>query len=114
MLWRKKSIALSVKNIEILTNPEISYIFNKTLVLCITCFYYKCGSNDKRIFKLEESNEILKILGLFGHKNERVIYIASNKYINLLKSNMTKENTSQEFRLKNLDETIDYFVEEID
>ena len=51
MLWRKKFIALSVKNTEILTNPEISYIFNKTLVLSIICFYYKCGSNDKRIFK---------------------------------------------------------------
>ena len=43
-------------------NPKISCIFNKTLVLSITCS--KCGNNNDRIFKEEESIDILKILGL--------------------------------------------------
>ena len=39
---------------------NISYIFDKTLVLSIIC--NKGGSNDEKIFKEEESIEILKIL----------------------------------------------------
>ena len=41
---------------------KISYIFEKTLVLSITCS--KCKIEDETVFKEEESIEILKILGL--------------------------------------------------
>ena len=41
---------------------KISYIFEKTLVLSITCS--KCKIEDEKVFKEEESIEILKILGL--------------------------------------------------
>ena len=41
---------------------KISYIFEKTLVLSITCS--KCKIEDEAVFKEEESIEILKILGL--------------------------------------------------
>ena len=44
-------------------NPKISYIFKNTLVLSIICS--KCKNKDGKIFKKEESIEILKILGLF-------------------------------------------------
>ena len=43
-------------------NPKTSYIFEKTLVLSIICS--KCKNEDEKIFKEEESIEILKILGL--------------------------------------------------
>ena len=42
-------------------NPRVSYVFDKTLILSITC--RKCGNKDEIIFKEEESIEIL-ILGL--------------------------------------------------
>ena len=42
--------------------PKISYILEKTLVLSIICS--KCKSENEKIFKEEESIEILKILGL--------------------------------------------------
>ena len=42
-------------------NPEISYLFYKTLVISIIC--RKCGSKLNGKFKEEESIEILKILG---------------------------------------------------
>ena len=42
--------------------PKISYILEKTLVLSIICS--KCKSENEKIFKEEESSEILKILGL--------------------------------------------------
>ena len=41
---------------------KISYLCEKTLLLCSTC--NKCGSEDEKIFKEEESMEILKICGL--------------------------------------------------
>ena len=41
---------------------------------------------------------------LFSHINE---------YILTLKTNMTKENVSQEFRLKNIAERRNYFIEEM-
>ena len=44
-------------------NPKISYIFEKTLVFSI--IYSKCENEDKKIFKKEESIEIIKILCLF-------------------------------------------------
>ena len=37
-------------------NPEISYIFEKTLVVSIICS--KCKNEDKTIFKEEESVEM--------------------------------------------------------
>ena len=49
--------------------PKISYIFEKTLVLSIIC--NKCGNEDEKIVKEEESVDILKTLGF-------------NKYIELL------------------------------
>ena len=42
--------------------PKISYIFEKTLVLSIICS--ECENEDEKMFKEEESTEILKILGL--------------------------------------------------
>ena len=43
-------------------NPKISCIFEKTLIFSIICS--KCKNEDEKIFKEEESIEILKILGL--------------------------------------------------
>ena len=43
-------------------NPKISCIFEKTLVFSIICS--KCKNEDEKIFKEEESIEILKIFGL--------------------------------------------------
>ena len=42
--------------------PKISYLLEKTLVLSIICS--KCKNEDEKIFKEEESIEILKILVL--------------------------------------------------
>ena len=42
--------------------PKISYLLEKTLVLSIICS--KCKNEDEKVFKEEESTEILKILGL--------------------------------------------------
>ena len=42
--------------------PKISYLFEKTLVLCIICIKRK--NEDEILFKEEESIEILKIFGL--------------------------------------------------
>ena len=54
---------------------------------------FKCGHEYGKIFKKEESIEILKILAL--------IYESIRKYII-----MSEENISQEIRLKNTDETM--------
>ena len=43
--------------------PKISYIFEKTLALCIICS--KCKNEDEKIFEEKESIEMLKILSLF-------------------------------------------------
>ena len=48
-------------NIENFTNLKY-HILQKKIVLSIICI--KCGSKDKKIFKEEESIEILKILDL--------------------------------------------------
>ena len=45
-------------------NPKISYICDKTLLLSSICD--KCRSEDEKIFKVEESIEIL-ILGLISN-----------------------------------------------
>ena len=42
--------------------PKISYFLEKTLVLSVS--YSKCKGEDKKLFKAEESIEILKIFGL--------------------------------------------------
>ena len=42
--------------------PSMSYILEKSLVLFI--FWSTCKNEDEKIFKEEESIEILKILGL--------------------------------------------------
>ena len=44
-------------------NSKISYIFEKTLVLSI--IYSKCESEDEKIFKEEQSMEMLRIFGSF-------------------------------------------------
>ena len=46
-------------------SKKISYIFEKTLVLCIICS--KCENNNEKIFKEEEPIEILKILSLIKY-----------------------------------------------
>ena len=51
---------LFVASIENLKNHK--YLLEKTLVLSIICS--KCENEDEKIFKEEESIEILKILGL--------------------------------------------------
>ena len=43
-------------------NPEISYIFKKTLIFYFICG--RCGSENGKIFKEKESIEILKVLCL--------------------------------------------------
>ena len=43
-------------------NPKISYIFQKALVLSV--IWSKNKNEDEKIYKEEESIEILKILGL--------------------------------------------------
>ena len=42
--------------------PKISYLLEKTLVLCTTC--NKCKNEDEKILTELESIEILKIIGL--------------------------------------------------
>ena len=46
-------------------NTKISYIFKNTLSLCIV--YRKCGHECKKIFKEEESIEILKSISLISN-----------------------------------------------
>ena len=41
---------------------KVSYISSKTLILSTIC--NKCGSENEKLFKEEESIEILKVLGL--------------------------------------------------
>ena len=65
-------------------------MFEKTLVLSIIC----SKTEDEKTFKEKESVEIFQL-----------------KIFNYLK-NMVEENISQEFRLKNIDETRNYFLKE--
>ena len=79
----------------------LKYIYlKKTLSLSIVC--NKCGHEYEKNFKEKESIEILKIRGLINNIEEYQKYII-----------MAEENTSQEFRLKNIDETRNYLFEEI-
>ena len=45
--------------------PKISYLLEKTLVLSIICS--KCINEDEKIFKEEDSIEIIKILDLINN-----------------------------------------------
>ena len=62
MFKMKKIYCVILSKYRELKNAKISYMFEKTLVLSIICS--KCENEDEKIFKEEESNEILKILGL--------------------------------------------------
>ena len=42
--------------------PKISYLLEKALLLSIICS--KCNNEDEKLFKEEESIEMLKIFGL--------------------------------------------------
>ena len=48
------------KNYRKLKNPKLSSIFKKALDLPIV--YSKCGHKYQKIFKEEDSNEILKVI----------------------------------------------------
>ena len=54
-----KTCCVKCNNFRKFVNLNISYIFNKTVVLSIICS--KCGDNNDRICKVKESTEILKI-----------------------------------------------------
>ena len=64
----KKLYCVKCNKYRKLKNPRISYIFDELLSLSTICD--KCGSNDQKIFKEEESIEILKILGLINNMSE--------------------------------------------
>ena len=86
--------------------PKILYICDKILLLSSICD--KCGSEDEVLFKEEDSIEILKVLGLITNVEEyQKIEKSISKYIIML-----EENISQEFRLKNINETRSYLIEE--
>ena len=48
----EKIYCVKCKKYRTFKNPEISYLFYKTLVICIICG--NCGSKRERIFKEEE------------------------------------------------------------
>ena len=48
-----------------LEKSKIQYFLEKTIFLSIICSKYK--NEDEKLFKEEESTEILKILGLIGN-----------------------------------------------
>ena len=57
MLMWKRSAVICGKHGKF-DNSKISYIFEKTLFLSSICS--KCGKEDKKIFKKEESIDIIK------------------------------------------------------
>ena len=65
-------------------NSKISFIFKKSLVLSLT--WSNCDSKEEKIFKEDQSIETLSILCLIN-------------------------DMEQEFRLKEVDKTINYFFE---
>ena len=56
----KKFYCIICGNYRKFEKPETSYIFEKTLVLSIICS--KCKNEDEKVFKEEESFDILKFL----------------------------------------------------
>ena len=81
---------------------EMSIKNLKKKKLSLSIVYSKCGHEYGSILKEEASTEILKIIGLINNIKEYQKYII-----------MSEENISREFRLKNLDETRIYLIEEI-
>ena len=73
---------------------NISYLLEETLFLSI--IWSKCKNEDQKLFKDEESIEK---------------FLVSLKIYNYFK-NMVGENIKQEFRVKNIGETRNYFLEE--
>ena len=67
MIDYKKNDKIVLKNCVIwekhrkFEKPKIWYVLEKTLVLSIICS--KCKNEDEKLFKEEQSIEILKILG---------------------------------------------------
>ena len=64
----KKLCCVKCNKYRKLKNPRMSYIFDETLSLSTICD--KCSSNDEKIFKEEESIEILRILSLINNMSE--------------------------------------------
>ena len=56
----RKIYSIKCKKYKKFLKPKISYICYKTLLLACIC---KCGSEDLKISKDEESTEILKMPG---------------------------------------------------
>ena len=63
-VWIRKIYCTKCEKYKEFKNPKISYICDKTLFPSSIC--NKCGSGDEKIFKEEESIEIIKILGLIN------------------------------------------------
>ena len=76
------------------------HLFLKILSLSIVCS--KCGNEYKKYLKKKNQLKYLKFL------LKLIILKSIRKYIT-----MPEENISQESRLKNIDETKNYFIEEI-
>ena len=74
---------------------KISYLLERALVLSV--IFSKCKNEDEQIFKEKK----------FNWENSWFSW----KYIITLK--IRQENISQEIRLKNIDETRNYLIEEI-
>ena len=58
----KKSYCIVYSKYRKFKNLKTSYIFEKTVVLCIVCS--KCKNEDEKMFKEEESVQLIKYLGL--------------------------------------------------
>ena len=67
----KKLYCVICTKCRILKNAKISYIFEKTLVLSI--IGSNCENEDEKVFKEEESIDILKTLDLFNYYNKYII-----------------------------------------
>ena len=93
----KKISCIVEGNKKKIKNPKISYILKKHQFFSLTCS--KCGSKDEKISKEKESMKMLKILGLIDNIEQY--------------QNTMIEELSQEFRLKEIDKTRSYFIEEM-
>ena len=85
-------------NLDNLKKIKYYFFLKKTLSLFIV--YSRWGHEYEKIFKEEESIKILKILGLTTDIKE-------------YQKIVSEENLSQEFSLKNIGETRNYLIEEI-
>ena len=72
---------LFAANIEYFKNLKSQSCYKKTLVLSIICS--KCKNENEKIFKEEESIEILKIFGLSSNIYRRVSENIKSKIKNL-------------------------------